>query len=79
LTERTWISGDFDGDNDVDFGDLLVIAQNYSSGSVGDASALSASFAADWNLARSLVPEPTALALMSLVGLSLKRSRKVTA
>ena len=53
-----WSAGDFNGDSNIDFGDLVMLAQNYGFGTVG---ATGDSFAADWALAQSLVPEPATL------------------
>lgn len=55
--EVTWLQGDFDRTNSVDFSDLLLLAQNYSS----------ASFEADWALAQSIAPEPTAALLPAIL------------
>jgi autotransporter-associated beta strand protein len=46
---RVWDQGDFNYDGLVNFNDLLALAQNYGS---------PASFANDWALVQSLVPEP---------------------
>lgn len=64
-TGKRWTEGDFDGDNDVDFDDLLVLAQNYDGapGLVNEAQ-VGEAFAADWNLALSIVPEPATLGLL---------------
>ena len=68
-TGKVWTQGDFDYNGTVDFNDLLLLAKSYGSTAPGEASvalATSASFAADWQLAQSLVPEPTTLAAMIL-------------
>ena len=56
-----WSKGDFDLDGTVGFSDLLLLAKSYNASSPADAALLAPSFAADWSLAQSLVPEPTAL------------------
>jgi hypothetical protein len=72
-----WARGDFDGSDEVGFDDLVVLAQNYGFGMLGTVSA--ASFAADWDLARSLVPEPTMLTVAGAIELfAARRSRRVT-
>lgn len=61
---QTWFDADFTGEGAVDFDDLLLLAQQYGYGStelVFDSGQLSADFAADFALARSLVPEPAGL------------------
>lgn len=55
-----WSEGDFDLNGNVDFDDLLVLAANYGA-AAAPAGQLDAAFAADWALAQSIVPEPTAL------------------
>jgi hypothetical protein len=62
VTEATWLLGDFNRDRLVDFDDLLALAQNYGVGALGIDPG---DFAADWALARSLVPEPVGLALLA--------------
>lgn len=76
-TGNTWEQGDFDFDGDVDFTDLLNLAQHFQAGSVigEDLSNLSPDFASDWALAQSLAPEPTALALLTVLGLCARRYR----
>ena len=67
----TWSVGDFTFDNAVNFADLVILAQNYNSTSLTGATATgdgSASFASDWALAQSLVPEPC-IALFLVAGL----------
>ena len=56
------------GSGGVNFDDLIILAQNYNKalpGSILSEEVLTsiggASFAADWALAQSLVPEPTSL------------------
>ncbi|MFT3786228.1 MAG: PEP-CTERM sorting domain-containing protein [Tepidisphaeraceae bacterium] len=66
-----WYQGDSTGDGLVNFSDLLVLAANYNQSVTG-------SFAGDWALAQSLVPEPTMLAALGAAGLGvLARRRKV--
>lgn len=64
-TPSTWLDGDFDGSGRVVFDDLLVLAQNYSAGGLlgSEANQLGSSFASDFALARSLVPEPAWLSM----------------
>lgn len=62
---RWWADGDFDFDGNVDFDDLLTLAQQYGQGA-------GRSFAADWSLARSIVPEPSTL----LCGIPIFTSRR---
>lgn len=69
-----WSDADFDLNGLVNFDDLLSLAQNYGAGSVVG-SELSESFASDWALARSLVPEPATLGLLGAIGLIARRRR----
>jgi hypothetical protein len=59
-TGQTWRNGDFTGDGTVGFADLVALAQFYGSGTGGLVG--ESTFASDWALAQSLVPEPTTLA-----------------
>ncbi len=69
-----WFEGDFNYDAIVNFDDLLGLAQNYDLNlSLAEQSQLSHGFAADFALARTLVPEPT---LCLLVPLAARRSRR---
>jgi hypothetical protein len=57
----SWIGGDFDGNGQCAFEDLLILAQHYgfeafSTGNPG--------FDADFALARSMVPEPVLAATL---------------
>jgi hypothetical protein len=61
-TGGTWQTGDFTGEGAIDFDDLLQLAQTYGTGT---ALLTTDDFQSDWSLARSLVPEPTTLALTS--------------
>jgi hypothetical protein len=71
-----WTQGDFTGDGAIDFADLLTLAQNYGQSLLASAPAHDASsFASDWALARSLVPEPGLLGLAGLIGVALRRMR----
>jgi endonuclease I len=72
-----WQTGDFTRDGLTSFDDLLILAQNYgTAGILGDLGEQFASdFAADWALARSLVPEPTMIAALLMPALSLGRRR----
>jgi hypothetical protein len=62
-------TGDFNYDWSVDFTDLLTLAQNYRSTATG-------SFAGDWALAQSLVPEPTTAMTLLLASAVLVRRRR---
>jgi hypothetical protein len=78
----SWSLGDSSGDGIVNFTDLLAVAQQYGAsvsitGDVVVDAALHDAFWSDWALARSIVPEPTTLALASaglLVGLRRRRA-----
>jgi hypothetical protein len=73
---KEWFNGDFSGDGIVDFSDLLSLAQNYNQSLTG-VSGSAASFASDWALAQSLVPEPTTVAALAAVGaVALRRRRR---
>lgn len=75
---KEWYNGDSDFDGDVDFADLVSLAQNYNA-SLPSVEALTSlggsSFAADWAVAQSLVPEPTSLAALLAVSAIVKRRR----
>ncbi len=66
---QTWQSGDFDGNDVIDFDDLLALAQHYDP---APAAMSGGHFAADWAMARSLVPEPMSAAML-LFGFRRKR------
>jgi autotransporter-associated beta strand protein len=76
-----WRSGDFNYDGTVNFPDLVLLAQNYNRTASASltAAAVTAQFGtelgADWAMAQSLVPEPTALGLLALA-LPLARRRR---
>ncbi len=68
-TGRFWADGDFNYDGNVGFSDLLALARNYNQSlSLEESASLGESFASDWSLARSLVPEPSIIT--SLLGTS---------
>jgi autotransporter-associated beta strand protein len=75
---KVWAQGDSNYDGLVNFDDLLALAQNYG-GSVALANDLAAnmgeSFANDWALALSVVPEPASLGLIA-GGLMVLRRRR---
>ena len=78
----TWDEGDMDGTDGVTFSDLVLLAQNYGYGvnptSLTEVFEGDAAFAADWQLAQSLVPEPSAAAAtISLFGVGLSRRRRL--
>jgi hypothetical protein len=64
-----WDQGDNTYDGNVDFSDLLGLAQNYNL-------TLTGSFAGDWSLAQSMVPEPTTFAALAGAGLLALRRRR---
>ncbi|MFT3785596.1 MAG: autotransporter-associated beta strand repeat-containing protein [Tepidisphaeraceae bacterium] len=69
-TTGIWQKGDFNYDGNVNFSDLLSLASNYNQTVTG-------SFAGDWALAQSVVPEPTTLAALTLgAGTLLVRRRR---
>jgi hypothetical protein len=75
----SWSRGNFDNDGVTGFSDLVVLAQRYNT-HVLTTDGLPADFAADWALAQSLVPEPTAaLALASGALLVRRRVRRAAA
>jgi autotransporter-associated beta strand protein len=79
LVGATWSQGDSNYDHKIDFSDLVTLAQNYGKSVTTDGTiildaATAASFASDWQLAQSMVPEPTTLS--TLVGLALSTSRR---
>ena len=75
-----WEQGDFNHDGVVDALDLQMLAANYGLGTPLDgspATALSAaSFATDWALAQTEVPEPGMLSLLTIAAGSLLLSRR---
>lgn len=67
-------SGDITHDGVVNFDDLLQLAAHYGTSNAIPATAeFSDSFVADWSLAQSLVPEPSAIAAIGLVGFARRR------
>jgi autotransporter-associated beta strand protein len=68
-TGRAWGQGDFDYDASTNFSDLLLLAQNYDL-------TLAGSFAADWSLAQSMVPEPASLTVFASATALLVRRRR---
>jgi hypothetical protein len=84
-TGATWQQGDFDYNATVAFPDLLALAQNYGLAlSVLESATLidigGQAFVADWTLAQSMVPEPGAAIVASLLACAgLKRRRRVEA
>jgi hypothetical protein len=77
-TGGTWSKGDSNDDGQVNFDDLLALAQNYNASllSNGQLTQLDSTFAADFALALSMVPEPASLSLLAL-GAVLPRRRHV--
>ena len=80
-TNITWADGDADYNGKVNFDDLISLAQNYNrkyaNGLITQAGSLSAgAFAADWALARSLVPEPTTIVALAAPLAAMTRRRR---
>jgi CubicO group peptidase (beta-lactamase class C family) len=65
--DRLWSEGDFTGDGRVGFVDLLSLAQHYGS---------AASFADDWAMARSVVPEPAVVVAAWAGAIFLRRASR---
>lgn len=75
LASASWSQGDIDGVEGVAFDDLLLMAQHYGFTGLGVESTVSPDqFWSDWQLAQSMVPEPTSLALLG--GARLLRRRR---
>ncbi len=77
---KRWAQGDGNYDGVVNFDDLLSLAQNYgltalADGGVGTNASMAASFAADWALAQTLVPEPATLGAIAFALPLLRRRR----
>lgn len=72
----TWAEGNFDGVDGVSFNDLLLLAKHYNfSATAAHEASLDATFAADWALAQSLVPEPGFLSALLFGGAAMRRRR----
>jgi beta-glucanase (GH16 family) len=69
----SWALGDVNGDSNVTFDDVLALAQNYGSSSLVTDLEATGTVASDWQLARSLVPEPSAALLAMLIAPTRKR------
>lgn len=72
-----WTLGDSTFDGAVNFDDLLALAQNYGSSAILTAE-FSPAFAADWALARSLVPEPASMLAVVIPAVSLASRRRAS-
>lgn len=74
---KFWGQGDYNYDGIVNFDDLLSLAQNYGATSLTEvqAAALGDALLSDWNLARSLVPEPATLSLLAGLTMVARRRR----
>lgn len=81
-TTAAYEQGDTNYDNAVDFDDLLALAQNYGGTfaltGLPEGWSPTGSFASDWALAQSIVPEPTMLSAMAGVALVARRRRQVS-
>lgn len=70
-------TGDLNRDGATNFDDLVILAQNYGAGSsIGDLG--DRTFAADWALAQSFVPEPTCAFPLLIAVLLAARRRSTT-
>jgi hypothetical protein len=68
-TDAWWSSGDFNYDGIVNFNDLARLAQNYNTALVpSDIPGVSADFESDLARAFASVPEPSALAFPTVIG-----------
>jgi autotransporter-associated beta strand protein len=77
-TGRVWDQGDFNYDSAVNFPDLVLLAQNYNRTvlSASQVAVVGQSFAADFALAQTLVPEPTTLTVLGgVAAMALRRRR----
>lgn len=76
-SDATWEMGDFTFDGAVNFPDLLALAQHYVAGSLAANDAIGSSqFRSDWQLAVSMVPEPTSISvLLAIAVFELRRRR----
>ncbi len=73
----TWAQGDFDLDGSVGFNDLLLLAQYFGSGSqLGSIAIGTSQLQSDWQLARSLVPEPSIFGVVALTVVSVAQRRR---
>jgi endonuclease I len=70
-SDAEWFDGDSDQNGIVNFDDLLALAQNYGTGT----SLTREQFQDDWQLARSMVPEPTSLTVIAVAFLPRRRTR----
>jgi hypothetical protein len=69
--------GDLNLDGDVNFDDLLALAQHYqASPATLDAGTFGEAFAADWTMARALVPEPIIAVACLATSLLTRRRRR---
>ncbi|MFT3785853.1 MAG: PEP-CTERM sorting domain-containing protein [Tepidisphaeraceae bacterium] len=76
-TTGRWSQGDGNYDGNVNFNDLLALASNYGYTPAGAlAASVTGSFAGDWALAQSMVPEPSSAALVLLGMLGASRRRR---
>ncbi len=66
----SWALGNFDGTDAISFDDLLTLAQHYGFGTL---TLGGASFEHDWNVALSMVPEPTAIVALPLAAVLRRR------
>jgi len=73
-----WVDGDLNGDGSVGFDDLAILARNYGTGvlSAGQLAQFDPAFRADAQRAFDEIPEPDALALLSLAGCALLFRRR---
>ncbi len=75
----SWINGDSNADGTIGFTDLLALSRNYNLSLAEDGSTLpigTSSFAVDWALAISMVPEPASLGVVACAGLLISRRRR---